>query len=76
MISYPATRIWEAELRAGIGGQDRMLSATWNLDVLHRAACCEANARDAFAEGLEVVGYGWLDRAREYLVVEARRIAA
>lgn len=76
MISYSATRVWEAEMRRGIGGQDRQKPSTWIIDALYRATCCEANARECFAEGNEAAGFGWLDRARGHLAGEARRLAA
>lgn len=41
---------WEAELQAGVNGQDRMLSATWVMDGLYFAAVYETNARELAAE--------------------------
>jgi hypothetical protein len=41
---------WEAELRAGVNGQDRMLSATWVIDGLYLGACYETNAMEYDAE--------------------------
>lgn len=76
IVTYSATRIWEAELRRGVGGQDRQKPSTWVMDALYKAVCCEANAREAFAARNDAAGFGWLDSAREYLAREARRIAA
>lgn len=41
--------LWEAELCAGVGGQQRHLSSTWKLDGLWRAACYEASATEYYA---------------------------
>lgn len=76
MSTYPAMRLWDAEVRKGVGGQDRMRSSTWHLDALHAAACCEANAREATAAGLPVVAAGWMERATAYLAAEVVRRAA
>jgi hypothetical protein len=53
-----------------------MLSTTWKIDALYRATCCEANAREAFAEGNNAAGFGWLETAREHLAGEIRPRAA
>jgi hypothetical protein len=41
---------WEAELRAGVNGQDRNSPATWTMDGLYFAACYETNASEYDAE--------------------------
>lgn len=41
-----ATAQWESEVRSGAHGQDRQRPGTWEMSSLHKAVCCEYNARD------------------------------
>ena len=50
MRSYPSIRLWEAELRAGVNGQDRLRPSTWVWDSLFIAACYETNAKEYDAD--------------------------
>ena len=77
-IPAGALRLWHAELRAGYGGQVAARPASWRLDALYRAACCEANGIDAIREGLPGHATLWFAKAAAILIDEAnaRRRAA
>jgi hypothetical protein len=47
-----ALDLWRARLRAGFAGQKADRPATWKYDALWRAACYEAEAREAEQRGL------------------------
>lgn len=76
---------WEAELKAGVNGQDRMISSTWVMDGLYFAACYETNAAEFDAEaercrrGTErnaAVGYRiWREAADEERSKAAKALA-
>jgi hypothetical protein len=68
----PALEAWRRRLASGQRGEDLRRSFTWRLDALWRAACAEASALEAWADGMspEVVAAD-LDRAERHLTQEA-----
>ncbi len=57
--TYPSLAAWHRRLAAGVLGEDAARPSTWRDDVLYRAACLEANARDADRQGLVSAAAEW-----------------
>src|SRR5450759_2771223 len=54
---------WRAEVTHGNRGQRPDIPATWHFDSLWKAACYEANAQEAYRQGLRSVAHDCLQSA-------------
>jgi hypothetical protein len=71
-----ALDLWRARLRAGFAGQNANRPATWKYDALWRAACYEAEAREAERRGLIETAARCRADATTVLAEAERRCAA